>query len=74
MIAVDYSSQVKGSYLSVNPSIGMETENGATRHELQEKSSVLLKRMSKLLSEVERNESKKLKGFQESVEQVNQRP
>ena len=52
----------------------METENGATRHELQEKSSVLLKRMSKLLSEVEKNESKKLKGFQESVEQVNQRP
>ena len=43
-------------------------QNGARLQELQEKSSVSVKDMRKLLLEIEKKESKKLKSFQKLLE------
>ena len=51
-----------------SPVMGYNTENGATLLELSEKSQFQRKRRRKLLLNIERKESKKLKIFQKLLE------
>ena len=65
----------KAIQLTINsPVMGYNTENGATLLELSEKSQFQRKRRRKLLLNIERKESKKLKIFQKLLEQMNQNP
>lgn len=54
------------------PLMGYITKNGATIHELQEKSPVSGKRKKRLLLETEKNKNRKLKSFQKLLEWMSQ--